>query len=88
MSTTSARTEAAEDTIVRILTEVLFLKQATINRAHTFLDTGLDSILAVEFVVALRKEFDAELTIETLYAYPKPGLLARYLTGGNAEQAG
>jgi acyl carrier protein len=42
-------------------------------------DLGVDSILAVEFVTALRAKFDGALSLDTLYDHPGVAKLAEHL---------
>jgi acyl carrier protein len=76
----------AEDRIVKILASILYMELDEIDRDKTLFDLGLDSILAVEFVTEVRKEFVRDVKLDLLYQYPRIGLLAAYLIGESGEQ--
>lgn len=70
---------ATEDEIVAVLCSVLLLEPEQIDRSLTFVDLGVDSILAVEFVTELRTRFDGVISLDTLYDHPGVTKLADHL---------
>ena len=80
MSTQPTGTDTGtEDEIVAVLSSVLLLEPEQIDRSLPFVDIGVDSILAVEFVTALRERFEGEISLDTLYDHPGVTKLAAHL---------
>jgi polyketide synthase PksJ len=77
--TTPSTGTATEDDILAVLCAVLLLEPEQIDRSLPFADVGLDAVLAVEFVTALRTAFDGALSLDTLHDHPGVTKLAAYL---------
>lgn len=77
----------AEERLAKILASVLYVEPEEIDRRQTLQALGLDSILAVEFITEVRKEFDREIKLDVLYQHPSIGALAEHLTRENGEWA-
>ncbi|MBN9669607.1 SDR family NAD(P)-dependent oxidoreductase [Roseibium aggregatum] len=65
-------TSAAElrDDLVRSLADDLMIDVADIRDGDSFLDLGLDSILAVTWIRGLNKRFEIDLPATAVYAHP------------------
>lgn len=72
------------DTIRRLLADVLYIEPAEVADDVTFLDLGLDSIIAVEFVAALRDTFARPVTLDEVYESATVPVLAARLTSVEA----
>ncbi|MBM7809851.1 acyl carrier protein [Saccharothrix algeriensis] len=77
--TTRPTGAGTQDEIVAVLASVLLLEPEQVDRSLPFVDIGLDSILAVEFVTALRAGFSGDISLDTLYAHPSVTELAEHL---------
>jgi len=68
------------DRLREILAHVLYVQPDRISSQKSFADLGVDSILGVEFVRELNREFGVALSAATLYDYPQLDQLAAHLT--------
>lgn len=59
-----------EDELKNILAELLYLEKEEVSSTDTFVSLGLDSILGVEFVKKINKEFGTQCPTSLLYSYP------------------
>ena len=76
------------DSAIRIratLARVLYCDPAGISSAKAFSELGLDSILAVEFVRELSREFGISLPAATLYDHSTLDALSAHLGGARQE---
>lgn len=62
--------EEALGIIKKILADVLYMDVQKIDPSKAFIDLGLDSILGVEFVSKLNKEFHLNVKAMKIYDYP------------------
>ncbi|MBV9309166.1 MAG: hypothetical protein JOZ45_23670, partial [Acidobacteriaceae bacterium] len=73
-----------------ILARVLYAETSKIPFQKSFADLGVDSILSVELVRDLNREFGTSLSASVLYDYPQLDALAEYLASllgpGNRPQ--
>lgn len=63
----AAPADEAEATVIRLLAEILYVDASEIDPEAGFIDLGLDSILAVEFVTRLKAELGVAETVESLH---------------------
>lgn len=66
--------------IKRLLSDVLYIDNHDFDENKTFLDLGLDSILAIEMVKKLNEIFKISIKTNTLYSYPTVNKLSKKLT--------
>ncbi|MFH6942771.1 SDR family NAD(P)-dependent oxidoreductase [Flavobacterium sp. FlaQc-50] len=59
-----------EEELKNILAELLYLEKEEVSGTDTFVSLGLDSILGVEFVKKINKEFGTQCPTSLLYSYP------------------
>lgn len=67
--------------IVRLLAKALLLDESEIKATSKFVDLGLDSIVGVEWIRDVNKEFGTRFEANLVYEYPTPGEFCRYLEG-------
>jgi len=72
--TNRENTAVSESDILNYLTqslaEALFVKPADIDADKKFIDLGLDSIVAVEWIKTVNKKYDFAITATKVYDYP------------------
>jgi acyl carrier protein len=68
------------------LAEALFLEPEEVALDKPFIDLGLDSVVAVEWVRALNAHYSLNLTVARVYDYPTILALATFLEGELAPQ--
>jgi acyl transferase domain-containing protein len=73
-----------ERLILDTATAVLYLPPGQLDPDQDFVEAGLDSILAVQFVQDLRAQADADLTVENVHAARTARALAAQLASGHA----
>src|SRR5690606_14787358 len=61
------------------LAEALFMQPADIQARRSFTELGLDSIIGVEWVKALNKQYGTEVAAARIYDYPNIAELAVHL---------
>lgn len=61
------------------LAEALFMKPADIQPGKSFTELGMDSIIGVEWVKAINKQYGVEIAATRVYDYPTIKELAGYL---------
>ncbi len=76
MSTEPAEVESA---VLRLLAEILYVEPAELDLDADFIDLGLDSILAVEYVAQLKIELGVRETIESLHELGTPRALVDHI---------
>nr|WP_042180994.1 acyl carrier protein [Kibdelosporangium sp. MJ126-NF4]CEL14733.1 hypothetical protein [Kibdelosporangium sp. MJ126-NF4]CTQ96637.1 hypothetical protein [Kibdelosporangium sp. MJ126-NF4] len=57
---------------IMLLAEVLYVERHEVDLDKSFLDLGLDSILAVEYISMLKAELGVAITLERLYELGAP----------------
>ncbi|WP_434629662.1 SDR family NAD(P)-dependent oxidoreductase [Chromobacterium sp. CV08] len=70
-----------------LLAECLLVDVGSLDEKSSFLDMGVDSILGVELVRRLNRQFELKLSASVLYDYPCIDDLARHLAGLVRPQA-
>jgi acyl carrier protein len=79
-SNSSAKQPALiEDTVIGLLSKVLYVDSQDIDQDQPLTEAGLDSILAVEFVGMVQAELGLSLTVATLYEHETPRKLASFV---------
>lgn len=58
------------DYLIKALSEVLYVEPCDISTDSKFVDIGLDSILSVEWVKKINKQYGIDLTATKVYDYP------------------
>jgi probable biosynthetic protein (TIGR04098 family) len=72
-----------EGELKNILAELLYLEKEEVSGTDTFVALGLDSILGVEFVKKINKEFGTQCSTSLLYSYPTLSELYAYLVSNH-----
>ncbi|MCW2306576.1 SDR family NAD(P)-dependent oxidoreductase [Rhodobium gokarnense] len=65
--------------IIASLAETLMIEPSDIRAGDSFLDLGLDSILAVTWIRGLNARYGIELPATAVYAHPSVGALAEHI---------
>ncbi|TYB89460.1 SDR family NAD(P)-dependent oxidoreductase [Oceaniovalibus sp. ACAM 378] len=78
-ATPKADTPEMRDTVIASLAEDLMIEPGDIRDTDTFLDLGLDSILAVTWVRNLNTRFGVDLPATVVYGHPTVGMLVAHL---------
>ncbi|MBB4302684.1 acyl transferase domain-containing protein/enoyl-CoA hydratase/carnithine racemase/aryl carrier-like protein [Rhodobium orientis] len=78
-SAPTTRAGATKAEIVASLAETLMVDTADIRDGDSFLDLGLDSILAVTWIRGLNARYGIELPATAVYAHPSVGALAAHI---------
>ncbi len=73
--------EGLKAEIIALLAEDLAIDEEEIRPESSFLDLGLDSILAVTWIRHLNKRFAIELPATAVYAHPTVGALVDHVAG-------
>ena len=71
--------DTIEEMVRKFLAEILYVEPGDIIFEKAFLDQGLDSVLAVELAVRLRKALKISLQAADLYEAATPAGLVRRL---------
>lgn len=71
--------------IKKILADVLYMEESKVDESKPFIDLGLDSILGVEFVNKVNKEFHLEVKATRIYDYPSVEEFAEYIATQTVE---
>jgi acyl carrier protein len=80
MSTEStAAQDEVEATVHRLLAEILYVEPDEVDLETGFIELGLDSILAVEYVARLKTELGVSETIEQLHDLGTPRALVDHI---------
>jgi acyl carrier protein len=69
-----------EAKVKEVLSELLFMEANEIPTAKSFIDIGLDSIVAVEFVKRLNRELSLSLNVGVMLNYPSVEKLVGHLS--------
>jgi acyl carrier protein len=84
--TSDARLASLEERVIGLLGKVLYVDGRDLDPDQSFTDAGLDSILAVEFISAVRDEFALSLMVAAVYDHDTPRKFAQFLA--TCENAG
>ncbi len=76
----SVSMEAVQIQLLNMLAETLYLSPDEIDLNETFNDLGVDSIMGLEYVKNINKQFQMKLKGTHLYDYPTVPLLAEYVS--------
>ena len=68
-----------ESSLSLSLSQALYIEAKTVERAKPFVELGLDSIVGVEWVHAINREFGVNLPATRIYEYPTIQRLAQHL---------
>ncbi|MGC0154347.1 SDR family oxidoreductase [Chromobacterium vaccinii] len=71
----------------RIISDSLMVEPDSIGTEQTFVELGVDSILGVEIVKKINREFGLAFSSTVLYDYPSIALLARHIDAGRLPAA-
>lgn len=71
--------ESIEDFLAGSLAQILYLEGDAIERDQSFIDLGLDSVLAVEWVQAIRTKYGVKIPATKVYDYPTVEALTFHL---------
>jgi len=69
----------SEEELVRSLAEALSMEQSNIDVEKPFGEIGLDSVIGVEWVQSLNKQYASNLKASSIYDYPTIRQLAAFL---------
>ena len=78
--------ETLQQQLKASLAEALFMKPSEIDVGRSFTELGLDSIIGVEWVKSINKQYGATLSATRIYDYPSVKELAAHLSGQLAGQ--
>jgi acyl carrier protein len=67
--------DEVESEVIRLLAEILYVEPEEVDPEAGFVDLGLDSILAVEYVARLKGELGVRETLESLHELGTPRAL-------------
>ena len=68
-----------EEELVRSLAQALYMEESAVEVETPFLEMGLDSIISVEWIKALNKQYTSNLKASSIYDYPTVRQLAGFL---------
>lgn len=74
-------TDTTMQKVIKSLSKALLLDESEIKTTSRFVDLGLDSIVGVEWIREINKEFGTHFEASSIYEYPTPGEFCRYLEG-------
>jgi acyl carrier protein len=80
---TDPTSDEVEAEVIRLLAEILYVEPGEIDPDTGFVDLGLDSILAVEYVARLRGEMGVRETLESLHDLGTPRALVEHVRAGS-----
>jgi acyl carrier protein len=70
---------ALEEELIRSLAQTLYMEESTIDREKPFVEMGLDSVVSVEWIQSLNKQYASNLKASSVYDYPTIRQLAGFL---------
>lgn len=82
-----AAPEAVRRQLQASLAEALFMRPEDIDMSRSFTELGLDSIVGVEWVKALNKQYGTSLSATRIYDYPNVGELAAFVVAESVAPA-
>ncbi|WP_141697485.1 SDR family NAD(P)-dependent oxidoreductase, partial [Paenibacillus polymyxa] len=92
MAECSASAELLQEELTVSLAEALYMERSEIEADKNFIDTGLDSIIGVEWVQNINKRYGTSIAATKVYDYPTIHQFAAYLAqeinkrGGSSNQ--
>ncbi|MBP1177198.1 polyketide synthase PksN [Paenibacillus sp. PvR133] len=92
MAECSASAELLQEELTVSLAEALYMERSEIEADKNFIDTGLDSIIGVEWVRNINKRYGTSIAATKVYDYPTIHQFAAYLAqeinkrGGSSNQ--
>jgi len=84
---TTTPPEILREALAASLAEALFLEREEVALDKPFIDMGLDSIVAAEWVRALNTRYGTNLTVSKIYDHPTLVAFATFLEGELASRA-
>jgi len=89
-SLSTISTETLVEQLTESLAEVTYMKLADIDVDRSFVDLGLDSIIGVEWIGAINRQYGMSMVATKIYDYPTilefAGFIARELSAGKTTQ--
>jgi acyl carrier protein len=74
-----ATTSTLEEKLVRSLAKVLYMEESDIDVEKPFTEIGLDSVIGVEWIDSLNKQYGINLKATRIYDYPTVRQMAGFL---------
>lgn len=71
--------EELVQSLIRSLAEELYMEESEIDVSENFVELGLDSIIGVEWIAKINKDFNLNIKITKIYQYPNIVELAIYI---------
>lgn len=71
--------EELVQSLIRSLAEELYMEESEINVSSSFMELGLDSIIGIEWIGKVNKEFGLRINTTKLYQYPNIIEFATYI---------
>jgi polyketide synthase PksN len=71
--------EAIETFLVGTLAKILYVEDDAIERTGSFIDLGLDSVLAVEWIQSIKRQYGIKLPATKVYDHPTVAAMTEYL---------
>ncbi len=79
--------EAIEAFLVGTLAKILYVEEEAIERTGSFIDLGLDSVLAVEWIQSIKRQYGIKLPATRVYDHPTVAAMTEFLAQALAGQA-
>jgi acyl carrier protein len=73
------RPASIEERVIAALARVLYVDEESLDPDVPLTESGLDSILAVEFMGEVKEEFGLSLMVATLYEHDTPRKFGRFV---------
>jgi acyl transferase domain-containing protein/acyl carrier protein len=80
--------EVLQEELVTSLAEALYMKRSDIDVDKKFIDMGLDSIIGVEWIKAINKQYGSSIMATIVYDYPTICDFSRFLEKELSTQGG
>src|SRR5260370_18038742 len=71
--------ESIQKALIASLAKALYMNQRDVDIDKQFIDMGLDSIVGVEWVQAINKRYEMNLTATKVYDYPNIQEMAEFV---------
>jgi polyketide synthase PksN len=68
-----------EEELIRSLAKALYMEESEVDVERPFVEMGLDSVVSVEWIRSLNKQYASNLTATRVYDYPTVRQLAGFL---------
>lgn len=75
----TAAAESIQEELAASLANILAMKRADIDMNTRLIDLGLDSIISLEWIQAINKQYGTAISVSQIYDYPNIRLLAGFL---------